>query len=89
MYQLIFLKEVSHEELAVVFCEYNNQPDTRAKNTGGYFDGGEELEITINFTAEDPFNAILQGAKLAEDNDAEIWSISRTERIATEEIFNS
>lgn len=88
MYRVNFIKYVDQEDVKSTLKEYNNLPDIRATHTGT-LDDKEEIDITINYEAENPFQATLQGAKLAENEEAEIYSIYRTELIATEELFTN
>lgn len=89
MYKLNFIKYVDNSVLEQTLKEFNDTPDTTATHSGGLTNDNEEIEITIFFKADDIASAIKQGTKLADDNDADIFAIYRTELICTEEIFNS
>lgn len=87
MYKLNFIKYHSQETSEQELKEYNSTPDTTATITGS-LQNSIEIEVSISFNAIDPYNAILQGQKLAEDNNAEVYSITKTELIATEELLS-
>ena len=87
MYHLNFIEYSVEGNAEEYLKSFNETPATTATITGE-MGGTIEIEVQIKYEADSPFNAILQGQKLAEDYGADIYSITRTEQIATEEILN-
>ena len=87
MYSLNFIEYTPSNITEDTLKEYNETPNATAKVTGE-MQGSMEIEVSIKYIADDPADAIFEGQDLADKYNADIYSITRTEVIATEEVFN-
>ncbi len=84
MYKLNYL-EYSNEDNAEEYVKaYNKKPNTTAKITGELM-GNAEIELSVEIKAPNDKKAITKGKLIANNAGVDVYSITKTETIATEE----
>lgn len=88
MYHLNYILHEQDEEQAKERVKMlNEQPNTTAQITGVLMED-IEIEVSISFDRPSQVIAISHAKSIADINNIDVWSLTRTETIATEEIFD-